>query len=397
MARASTAAGHPPAGAALRTPAAPARAAPSPERPPPPQVRARLGRRVPPSAHSRSRGAGGVRVRAAATGEAPPPAGRGAAGLPGWCSPKTPAGARTGRGGSLPGRGGARSRAEGETEGWGDTESWGTEARGGHRDEGWETGRRGGGTEDGGTETRGALGGGRCTQRDGDRGRGTLRCGWGHRDARWETRRLWVTQGGGGVLGGERYTDWVGGQRLREGAPGGAGVGREAGGTGSGKARGTAARAGVGTMARRSNAKARAGWPGGAGPCARGSGPRKPPVHASFGGSSGPAPFGRRQRRRGGGAIFAQTARPRLCHAATTVEERPPPPGREQRPAFRAGAAAPGTEGLSPSCPPRALPRHLARMRRLQEGRRAEGAGGLGTGPSPPPGGGKESSRVAEI
>lgn len=124
------------------------------ERPPPqPQPRARGGH-----------GCGAGRVRCGRgrrrRTRSLRPAGRGAAGLRGWCSPKTLAGARTG-GGSLPGLGGARRRAEGGPGGWGARRRAGAgeEARrhgqGGQRDAGWETWRRGGGTEDGDTEAGG--------------------------------------------------------------------------------------------------------------------------------------------------------------------------------------------------------------------------------------------------
>lgn len=135
---------------------------------------------------------------------------------------------------------------------------------------------------------------------------------------------------------------------------------------------------------------------------ARGVAGRRGPRHARVGGwhaactrrfprqlRSCPAPSGRRPRRRGGGwGCYFCTNRPRLCHSATTVEkEPPPPPGREQRRAFRAGAAAPGTEAPSPPRRPRALPRHLARLRRLRrlrEARPAESPGGWGLAPPHP-------------
>lgn len=156
---------------------------------------------------------------------------------------------------------------------------------------------------------------------------------------------------------------------------------REGGGTGGAR--------GVGTVARRSNTKARAGWPGSSGPGALGSGPARglhtPASEAAW---VQPRALWAAPAQPGVGGCYFCTNRPRLCHAATTVEkERPPPPGREQRWAFRAGSAAPGTEGPSPPRRPCALPRHLARTPRLQEGRRAgigQGAGVRGPAPSHP-------------
>lgn len=94
---------------------------------------------------------------------------------------------------------------------------------------------------------------------------------------------------------------------------------------------GTAARAGVGTVARRSNTKARAGWPGGAGPGTRGSGAGMRPAHAGFRGSSGPAPRplggARAGTVGGGGAIFAQTARACATLRQPWRRSRRPRPG----------------------------------------------------------------------
>lgn len=114
MARASSARAPRAGGAALRTPAAPARAAPSPggrcrcgARP------ARRARRAPTAAAAGRAGCGarGVPVGCACgrrrrTRRCLRPAGRGAAGLRGWCSPKTPAGARAGGRGFPPRLGG---------------------------------------------------------------------------------------------------------------------------------------------------------------------------------------------------------------------------------------------------------------------------------------------------
>lgn len=216
-------------GAALRSPAAPTRAAPSP----PPQVRAPLSagpaeRRHPGLTRS---GAGRVRVRC---GQRPEtrrlrPAGRGAAGLRGWCSPKTLAGARAAGGGASPAAGGTEMRGRG------------------NRGLGGAHNALSGNARLRGTEP---WGGGGARQR---RGRGR------QGDARGDTRRLGGTEAGG--------------RATQDGRPGGAdagaGVHGDSGGVTVARGQeaqeetwrcggGTAARAGVGTVARRTR-KQRAG------------------------------------------------------------------------------------------------------------------------------------------
>lgn len=196
--------GHPQAGAALRTPAAPARAAPSPERPP--QVRSapclprpRAPQPQPPGRRGAGCGcgrrSGPVPERAAATDEAPPPGRPRRRGAPGWCSPKTLAGARAG-GDSLPGWGGTETR--GAPRQVGARRRLGAQRHGGSTETqdgklGDEEGGHGGGG-------RGALGGGRCTELGARRREGARRRGVGTaaRGVRRHTRG-WAPCHAGGI------------------------------------------------------------------------------------------------------------------------------------------------------------------------------------------------------
>lgn len=297
----------------------------------PPQVRARLGRRARPAPTAAAAGPAGcgcgcrcVCGRRRQTRRLPRPA-------------AAPRGSRAGavrkhrrerarRGGSLHGWGGTETRSGGTRRlgGYGDV--GGHEGTRGHRDAGWEIRRRGGGTENGG-----ALGGGRCGRKGA--GRGILR-------RRWELKRRRM-----GDPKARGHGGWGRGARRRKVRAGGGGRDGDSG-RGHLEARGwaeawgeeregggAAARAGVGTVARRSNTKARAGWPGGAGPGTRGSGPRTRPAHAGFGGSLGPAPRPLGGARAGGvGGLFL-----------------PKPPAPVPRCDNRGeGAAAPAREGTAP-------------------------------------------------
>lgn len=162
------------------------------------------------------------------------------------------------------------------------------------------------------------------------------------------------------MLGGEKCGGGRGeGRRLREGAPGGAGVGRGVGGGAGRRGRGGARGGGHGgTQEQYESAR----W------VARRRGPRHAGVGAPHAActrrfrrqlGSGPAPSGRRPRRRGGGAIFAQTTR-----ACATLRQpwrrsgRPRPGGNSagrlgrtrRRRAPRDRPSPPAARPAAPSC-----------------------------------------------